>query len=115
MITGWEQIAKDMARVHGNDFVRDFCKTITDEVRAEEEVVYAHQRKIAKNQAQIDQCYVDGVGQCVMRVDATVFWHWVRRYGRDIWNDRNFIRIFQRDNPDVRVKSRSRKTIVVRP
>ena len=36
MITGWERFASDMAAVHGEEFVRDFCKSITDELRAEE-------------------------------------------------------------------------------
>lgn len=115
MILGWEQFAADMAAAHGNDFVRDFAKTITDEVRAEEEMVYAQQRKVAAASARLDQCYLDGLGECHMRVDPTVFWHWVRRYGWQIWNDKDFIRIFKRDNPDVRVLTRSRKTMIRRP
>lgn len=104
-----------MAAVHGSDFVRDFAKSITDEIKAEEEVVYAQQRKIAAASSRLDECYLDGLGECHMRVDPTVFWHWVRRYGREIWNDKDFIRKFKRDNPDVRVLTRSRKTTVVRP
>lgn len=50
-----------------------------------------------------------------MRVDADVFFNWVQREGREIWNDPDFIRAFKRDNPDVRVLTKSRKTSVVRP
>jgi predicted dithiol-disulfide oxidoreductase (DUF899 family) len=114
-ITGWEQFALDLAQAHGEEFVRDFVRTLTDEQRAEEEVVYASQRQIAAATARLDQAYVDGIGECHMRVDPTVFWHWVRKEGREIWNDRSFLKRFKADNPDVRVLARSPKTMVVRP
>jgi hypothetical protein len=50
-----------------------------------------------------------------MRLDPNVFFHWVRKEGKDCWNDKNFIREFKRDNPGVRVFNRSRKTQIVRP
>jgi hypothetical protein len=114
-ITGWEQFACDLAQAHGEEFVRDFVRTLTDEVRAEEEITFAQQRKIAAATARLDECYLDGLGECHMRVDPEVFWHWVRRQGRQIWNDPDFIKAFKRDNPEVRVLAKPRKTIVVRP
>jgi hypothetical protein len=114
-ITGWEQFACDLAQAHGEEFVRDFCRTLTDELRAEEEMVFAKQRKIAAATARLDECYLDGLGECHMRVDARVFWHWVRTKGKDVWNDKDFIKAFKRDNADVRVLAKPRKVIVRRP
>jgi|SRR5215469_14640761 len=111
----WDQFARDLAAAHGEGFVRDFCKSITDEVEAERELAFSKQRKIAAATARLDQCYLDGLGECHMRVDQEVFWHWVRRYGREIWNDKSFLKEFKRDNPEVRVLARPRKVTIRRP
>jgi hypothetical protein len=111
----WEQLAHDLAKEFGSDFVRDFAKSITDEVEAERELAFAKQRKVAAATARLDQCYMDGLGQCHMRVDPEVFWHWVHRYGREVWNDKSFLKAFKRDNPEVRVLARPRKVTVRRP
>jgi hypothetical protein len=92
--------------------VKEFCETILDEQRAEETQAFVSQRKIAAATRRIDQAFVDGVGECHMRVDLTAFWHWIIRYGRNIWNDPDFVRQYKRDNPDVRVTSRSPKIMV---
>lgn len=114
-VVGWEQLALDLAKQFGEGFVRDFTSTILNEVRAEEEMAFASQRQIAAATSRLEQCYLDGLGELHMRVDPAVFWHWVRREGRKIWNDPDFIKAFKRDNPDVRVLTKSRKTMVVRP
>jgi len=112
-VLGWEQFAADLARARGEEFVRDFCRTLTDEQRAEEELAFASQRRIAA----ASQCLgaiMDGFGELHMRVDPMVFFHWIKKEGRDVWNDKNFIHEFKRDNPEVRVRTGSRKTMVVR-
>jgi hypothetical protein len=115
MIVGWEDFASDLARVHGEGFVRDFCKTLIDEQRAEEEMAFSQQQQIAAASQRLDAAYFDGLGELHMRVDPDVFFHWVRKEGKDCWNDKQFLHEFKRDNPDVRVSNRSRKTFVVRP
>jgi hypothetical protein len=115
MICEWGQFASDLAQAHGWDFVRNFCKTLTDEHRAEEEMAYSRQREIAAASERLDSAFFDGLGECHMRVDPEVFFHWIRKEGKDCWNDKNFIREFKRDNPDVRVLNQSRKSFVVRP
>jgi predicted dithiol-disulfide oxidoreductase (DUF899 family) len=115
MILGWEQFAADLAAAHGEEFVRDFCRTLTDEQRAEEEITFAAQRQIASATERLENCFIDGLGELHMRVDAEVFFHWIKKEGREIWNDPQFIHEFKRDNPDVRVLSGSRKTMVRRP
>jgi len=115
MVTGWEDFATSLAAAHGEGFVDDFCKSILDERRAEEEMAFAKQKRIAAATQRLEECWFDGLGECHMRIDADVYWHWILKEGRQIWNDQSFLREFKRDNKDVIVKSRSRKTMVMRP
>ena len=108
----WDQFARDLAAAHGEEFVRDFCRTLSDEQRAEEEVAFRSQREIAAANERLDNIFCDGIGECHMRVDLTAYYHWIFRYGREIWNDPEFVREYKRDNPDVVVKSHSRKLMV---
>lgn len=114
-VLGWEEFASDLAKAHGEGFVRDFCRTLIDEQRAEEEVAFARQQKIAAASQALDAAYFDGLGELHMRVDADAFFYWVKREGKDCWNDKSFIHEFKRDNPDVRVITHSRNSMVVRP
>ena len=112
MIQVWSDFASQLAAAHGEGFVRDFCKTLLDEQRAEEEMAFKQQQKIAAATERLENCYMEGLGQCHMRVDPEVYFHWVKKLGRECWNDKQFIHEFKRDNPDVRVLTKSRKTMV---
>lgn len=57
---------------------------------------------------------IDGIGECVARIPAEAYFYWMARKGSGCWMDKAFIREYIRDNPEVRVKSVSRKTTVVR-
>jgi hypothetical protein len=111
----WSDFAWQLAAARGEEFVRDFCRTLADEQRAEEEMAFSRQQRVAAASAAIDSAWLDGLGECHMRLDPEVFFHWVKKEGRDCWNDKNFIHEFKRDNPDVRVRNRSRKSFIVRP
>src|SRR4029077_10833159 len=114
-ILGWEQFAASLAAAYGDGWLRDFCSTLTDEHRAEEELAFASQQRIAAATQRLDHSFMDGLGELHMRVDAEVFWHWVRKEGKDVWNDKGFLHEFKRDNADVRVLTKPRKTSVLRP
>lgn len=47
---------------------------------------------------------IDGVGRLRMAVSSTAFHYWGQRLGYECWNDPQFLREFERDNPAVRVK-----------
>jgi len=115
MITGWEGMAQSLTQTFGAEFVEDFCRTIRDEERAKTELVYSSQQRVAAATRRLESHWMDGLGECHMRLDPEVFFHWVRKEGRECWNDQNFLREFKRDNPEVIVRSRSRKTMVRRP
>ena len=115
MINEWQSFAVDLERAHGADFVGDLCRTFTDYQRAEEEMTFARQRRIAEAAARVENSWMDGFGEKHMSLDPEVFFHWVRKLGKDCWNDPEFIREFKRDNPEVIVRSRARKASILRP
>jgi hypothetical protein len=98
----WDQFARDLAAARGEEWVRDFCRTLTDEQRAEEEVAFASQQRIATATERLDNCWMAGLGECHMRVDQESISIGCAKRAR-VWNDKSFIREFKRDNPDVRV------------
>jgi len=48
---------------------------------------------------------VNGLGRLRMRIDPIVFHYWGQRLGYACWDDKQFLHEFERDNPEVRVKS----------
>ena len=111
----WSDFARDLAAAHGEEFVRDFCATLLDEQRAEEELAFGKQQRIAAATQRLEEHWMDGLGECHMRVDPEVYFHWVKKLGYECWNDKSFVREFKRDNKDVIVRSRSQKAVVTRP
>lgn len=48
-------------------------------------------------------------GEVKMMIHPTFYHHWGQRLGYECWEDEQFVREILRDNPECRVKSRSRK------
>jgi hypothetical protein len=115
MIPEWQGFADSLTQAFGAEFVEDFVKTLQDQKRAEEEIAFSSQRRIAAASERLEYAWMDGLGECHMRLDPEVYFHWVRKEGRACWNDKQFIAEFKRDNPETIVRSRSRKAMVVRP
>jgi hypothetical protein len=111
----WQEFACDLSKAFGEEVLADFCRTLTDNVAFEEKMIRARQKRIKAAADRLDSAWLDGLGECHMSLDADVFFHWVRKEGRDCWNDKEFIREFKRDNPEVVRRNRSRKTMIVRP
>lgn len=115
MINEWSGFAQDLEKAYGSDFVADFCKTLSDTKRAEQEMAWSRQRKAAQANARIERAWMEGLGEQHMSVDAEAFFYWVRRLGKDCWTDPGFIREFKRDNPEVVVRCRKRQNSILRP
>jgi hypothetical protein len=47
-----------------------------------------------------------------MRVPADAFHYWGQRLGYECWEDEQFLREYERDNPQVKVKSTGTKLSV---
>lgn len=115
MINEWQGFAESLEKAHGSDFVADFCKTLTDEKRASQEMAFKRQRDAVIANSRLEKAWMEGLGEHHMSVDAEAFFYWVRRLGKDCWSDPGFIKEFKRDNPEVVVKCRKRNNTIIRP
>jgi len=70
------------------------------------EMAAVEQRHIAANSQ--DRVFMDE-GELQMRLQSKFYHHWGQREGYECWGDKTFKKECMRDNPEVRVKSRSRK------
>lgn len=73
------------------------------------------QAKLAAANARVERAALEGMGRLRMEVDADVYHYWGQRLGYECWNDPQWLREFERDNPEVRVPQRPRRTSIVVP
>lgn len=52
-----------------------------------------------------DHRSVEGLGRLRCRIPATAYHYWGQRLGYKCWKDAAFLREFERDNPEIVVKS----------
>ena len=79
---------------------------------AEAEHMDGHREQAAAARGNQDRQHVDGLGECRVSVSPQLYHDAQRRYGRECWQDPDFVKKAQRDHPETRVKSRSGKTMV---
>jgi hypothetical protein len=85
------------------EMLATLCQDIQVGWNAQEWLVKARQARIAKATQLLEKSHIEGVGECHMRVDSYIYHTYGKKYGYAIWNDKNFVREFKRDNPEVRV------------
>tara|TARA_X000001382_G_scaffold90963_1_gene65571 strand:- start:1323 stop:1634 length:312 start_codon:yes stop_codon:yes gene_type:complete len=56
---------------------------------------------------------VEGLGQAVMEVDATVHQEWIKKEGSQIWKDPEFRKYMAKNNPELKVKNQGSGKIQV--
>lgn len=55
---------------------------------------------------------IDGVGRLVAKIPPDAFYYWGHVLGFACWEDKQFLREFLRDNPEVAVRNYTKKTVV---
>ncbi len=55
---------------------------------------------------------IEGVGELKARIPLSSVHYWGQRLGYDCWNDDTFVKEFIRDNPEVAVNNRIKRTTV---
>lgn len=95
----------DLPREVMNEFVRGWNR---EAVQAE-----IAQKEIAA--AQPARTWMEGCGQVVLSITPFAYHYWGQLLGYECWRDKQFRHEFKRDNPAARVKSVSRKTMIVHP
>lgn len=78
-----------------------------DEVKAKTQ---AKQEAIYRNNKEAKP--IEGVGQLVASIPESAFHYWGLRLGYECWQDKQFIKEFIRDNPEVAVRNRMKRTMV---
>ena len=55
---------------------------------------------------------VDGIGEKIASIPLDAFHYWSHRLGKECWSDDQFVNDFIRDNPEVAVRNRVKRTTV---
>lgn len=92
---------------------------VMDELRkglkAETVLALAQQEKIAEATDRIEFAAIDGIGECTMRLDPTLYHYWGKRLGYQCWQDKAFKKEIHRDNESVRVRRRRHSSTFAMP
>lgn len=72
------------------------------------------QRAIAAEEDYTDRRFMK-FGRLRMRITEEAYHYWGQRLGYKCWRDKSFLREYERDNPEVRIRSRPRATTVRHP
>jgi hypothetical protein len=55
-------------------------------------------------QAMGDCRSIEGIGRLRMNITPEVYMHYVRRFGKEIWKQKDFLNFMEREHPETRVK-----------
>lgn len=55
---------------------------------------------------------IDGVGELKAQIPISAFHYWGQRLGYECWDDKTFVDDFIKENPEVAVKNRVKRTVV---
>lgn len=55
---------------------------------------------------------IDGVGELKARIPVSAIHYWGNRLGYECWNDEQFVNEYIKDNPEIAVNNRIKRTIV---
>ena len=76
----------------------------------------ARQQEMAAAFAELGPLHSDPLGQLTMVVDPALYFAAIQRFGRGCWQDKGFRRDYANANPEVRIRSRSRRgATILRP
>lgn len=87
-----------------------FRSQIADREQVRVALALSRQKRIAAANARIDRVFVEGLGEVVASIDPDIYHRFGLMYGYETVNSPDFLKSLLRDNPDLRVKSRSRKS-----
>ena len=113
MFSEWNQI-EDQLKDVGMD-AGEFKNELIRGWELDRNMAELRQRQVAGRLNTQPHYHLDGMGECVARIDLGAYFYWAMREGYECWNDKGFMREYLRDNPEVRVKSQARQTTVLRP
>lgn len=91
----------------------EITQLVADDIQkgwyAQEVLAVQRQARIAKANQRLGRTHIEGMGEVQMSVDPFIYHMYGKKYGYEIWGDKEFKRTFMRDNPEVRANSKSKK------
>lgn len=58
---------------------------------------------------------VEGLGAPIARIQADIYYRMRQKFGAECWKDQSFVDSYLKHNEGARVKTRPRKTTILRP
>lgn len=107
-----------------SDFIQSLADVIPSHLRkeVERELRFGWNQQEIKAKSEAKQLAIfghanearalDGVGEMVARIPRSAFHYWGQRLGYECWEDKQFRKEFIRDNPEVAVRNRMKRTCV---
>jgi hypothetical protein len=77
--------------------------TVKAKAQAKQEAIYRNNKEAKP---------IEGIGQLVASIPEDAFHYWGIRLGYECWEDKQFMKEFIRDNPEVAVRNRMKRTMV---
>lgn len=75
----------------------------------------ARQKRIAAANAQLERGFLEGIGEVVASIDVDVYHRFGAIYGYETVNSPDFLKSLLRDNPEMRVQTKSRRCGIFLP
>lgn len=105
-------LVQNLADVIPSNIRKDVERVLINGWRMEEVKMKAQAKQIAAFGHANAARSLDGVGELKARIPETAFHYWGTRLGYECWQDKQFLKEFLRDNPEVAVRNRIKRTVV---
>ena len=80
--------------------------------RMQEAAAYTQAKQMASFRHQNAAKAIDGVGELKAQIPISAFHYWGQRLGYECWDDKTFMDDYIKENPEVAVKNRIKRTTV---
>lgn len=91
---------------------KDMERELINGWRMRESIARAEAKKIGYFGHTHEANDVKGLGRKVAEIPADAYHYWGQRLGYECWKDKQFLREFLRDNPELAVRNYCKKTVV---
>lgn len=95
-----------------SDIRKDVERELLHGWRMEEVGAKAASKQLAIFQHANEARPIEGMGQLRCRIPLAAYHYWGNRIGYECWSDKQFLSEFERDNPEVAVRNRVKRTMV---
>jgi hypothetical protein len=113
MFSEWSEV-EDQLRGQGFD-VGKVKRELVRGYDLDRNLAELRQRQVAGKVNTTPHHPINGLGNCVARIDTGSYFYWAMREGPECWADKQFMREFLRDNESVRVRNEPRTATIIRP